>query len=417
MVINRDIYLNDLITRKHNGMIKIITGVRRCGKSYLLFELFKKHLLEKSINLSHIIEIALDDRKSKELRNPDACYQYVRDAITDSDMYYVLLDEVQLMNEFEDVLNGFLHMKNVDVYVTGSNSKFLSSDIITEFRGRGDEVRIYPLSFREFYDVYDGAFSEAWNEYQTYGGLPAIALMHNGKQKADYLKKLFANVYIKDVVERNNVQNVEELNDLVNILASTIGSPTNPTNISNTFRSEKKVICTNKTISKYIGYLEDAFLISKAARYDIKGRKYINANVKYYFVDIGLRNARLNFRQQEVTHMMENIIYNELLIRGYSVDVGIVEINTKNQEGKSIRKQLEVDFVANQGNRRYYIQSAYQMYEPEKQEQERKSLKYIGDSFKKMIIVRDDTMPWRDDNGFVIMGLKDFLLDEKSLEF
>lgn len=416
MQIKRERYLDDIVTRKHNGMIKIITGVRRCGKSYLLFELFKTHLLAQNIDPSHIIEITLDDRKSKALRNPDVCYQYVKDAITDSNMYYVLLDEVQLMSEFEDVLNGFLHIKNVDVYVTGSNSKFLSSDIITEFRGRGDEVRIYPLSFREFYAVHDAEFSEAWNEYQTYGGLPAIALMKTEKQKTDYLKKLFANVYIKDVIERNNVQNVEELNDLVNILASSIGSPTNPTNISNTFRSEKKATLTNKTISKYIGYLEDAFLISEAARYDIKGRKYINANVKYYFVDIGLRNARLNFRQQEATHMMENVIYNELLVRGYSVDVGIVEINTRNQDGKSIRKQLEVDFVANQGNRRFYIQSAYRMIEPEKQEQERKSLRYIGDSFKKVIIVRDDIKSWYDDHGFLIIGLKEFLLNEKSLE-
>ncbi|MDE5778767.1 MAG: ATP-binding protein [Lachnospiraceae bacterium] len=417
MEIKRNSYLQSIIDRQHNGMIKIITGVRRCGKSYLLFTLYYKYLIEHDIDKNHIITIALDDRRNKHLRNPDEILNYIDDKIIDDKMYYIFLDEVQFLDEFEDVLNSLLHIKNADVYVTGSNSKFLSTDIITEFRGRGDEIRIYPLSFKEFFSVYNGSFDEAWDEYFTYGGLPQIVSMNTVKQKTDYLSNLFSKVYITDVIERNRIQNKDELNDLLNILASSIGSLTNPTKIANTFKSVKQVNCSNKTISSYIEYLVDSFLISKVSRYDIKGRKYINANLKYYFVDVGLRNARLNFRQQEENHIMENIIYNELLTRGYNVDVGIVEMNSKDTTGKSIRRQLEVDFVANQGSKRYYIQSAFEMHSHEKTEQEKKSLSHIGDSFKKIIIIRDNIKARHDENGFVTIGLKEFLLNENSLEF
>ena len=329
----------------------------------------------------------------------------------------MLLDEVQFMPRFEEVLNSLLRMNNIDVYVTGSNSKFLSSDIVTEFRGRGDEIRIYSLSFSEFYSVYDGEYDDAWNDYMIYGGLPQVAQFSNERQKAEYLKNMFTNVYLKDVVERNKIQNVDEIGTLVDILASAIGAPSNPTKIANTFASERGSSYTNKTISNHIDYLEEAFLISKANRYDIKGRKYIGANLKYYFVDLGLRNARLNFRQQEPTHIMENIVYNELLVRGYNVDVGMVEIMEKNSEGKRVRKQLEVDFVVNQGSQRYYIQVAYDMTSEDKQKQELHSLRNIPDSFKKIVIVNGSTKPWRNEEGFVIMGMKYFLLNSSSLEF
>lgn len=416
MEANRISYLNDLVIRKHNGMIKVITGVRRCGKSYLLFKLFKKHLKKEGVNESHIIEIQLDNRNQKDLQNPDVCYRYVEDKIKDKKMYYLLLDEVQLMDDFESVLNGFLHIDNLDVYVTGSNSKFLSTDIITEFRGRGDEVRIYPLTFSEYYEVVKGDFDNAWLTYQTYGGLPALLTMESDKQKTEYLESLFANVYINDVIERNKIRNSDILDDLVNVLASSIGSLTNPTIIANTYSSSKKSNCSHKTISAYIKYLEEAFLVSESSRYDIKGRKYIGTNKKYYFVDIGLRNVRLGFRQQEPTHLMENIIYNELKTRGFKVDVGNIERNEKNKEGVSVRKQLEVDFVANRGYERYYIQSAYRLENEEKWMQEKRSLIQVGDSFRKFIIVRDNIKTWQDDNGFVIMGLKNFLLSSNSLE-
>ena len=327
------------------------------------------------------------------------------------------MDEVQFMPRFEEVLNSMLRIKNIDVYVTGSNSKLLSSDVITEFRGRGDEIRIYPLSFAEFYATYDGDYDDAWNEYLIYGGLPQVTQFSLERQKAEYLKNIFANVYIKDVVDRNKLQNVDEIDTLVDVLASAIGAPTNPTKISNTFKSEKGITYSNKTISNHIDYLAQSFLISKASRYDIKGRKYVGANLKYYFTDIGLRNARLNFRQQETTHIMENIVYNELLIRGYNVDVGIVEIFGKDGEGKTTRKQLEVDFVVNQGSQRYYIQVAYDMSSEEKQAQEFNSLRNIPDSFKKIVIVNGTKKPWRNDEGFVIMGMKYFLLNVDSLEF
>lgn len=417
MEIQRDRYLEQLILRKNNGMIKIITGIRRCGKSFLLFTLFKRYLLENGIDADHIIEIALDGIESEELRDPKVCYQYIKDSIKDEKQYYLLLDEVQFMPRFEEVLNSLLRMNHIDVYVTGSNSKFLSSDIITEFRGRGDEIRIYPLSFAEFYSVYDGDYDDAWNEYMIYGGLPQVAGLQTERQKAEYLKNIFSNVYLKDVVERNKIRNADELDTLVDVLASNIGSPTNPTKISRTFTSERQTSYTNKTISNHIDYLVEAFLISKASRYDIKGRKYIGANLKYYFTDLGLRNARLNFRQQEPTHIMENIVYNELCIRGYNVDVGMVDVYAKDQEGKRIRKQLEVDFVVNQGSQRYYIQVAYDMTSEEKQTQELNSLRNISDSFKKIIIVNGTMKPWRNEEGFVIMGMKYFLLHADSLNF
>lgn len=417
MEIQRDRYLEQLILRKNNGMIKIITGIRRCGKSFLLFTLFKRYLLENGIDADHIIEIALDGIESEELRDPKVCYQYIKDSIKDEKQYYLLLDEVQFMPRFEEVLNSLLRMNHIDVYVTGSNSKFLSSDIITEFRGRGDEIRIYPLSFAEFYSVYDGDYDDAWNEYMIYGGLPQVAGLQTERQKAEYLKNIFSNVYLKDVVERNKIRNADELDTLVDVLASNIGSPTNPTKISRTFISERQTSYTNKTISNHIDYLVEAFLISKASRYDIKGRKYIGANLKYYFTDLGLRNARLNFRQQEPTHIMENIVYNELCIQGYNVDVGMVDVYAKDQEGKRIRKQLEVDFVVNQGSQRYYIQVAYDMTSEEKQTQELNSLRNISDSFKKIIIVNGTMKPWRNEEGFVIMGMKYFLLHADSLNF
>ena len=334
MEIQREAYLNQLIERRDNGMIKIVTGIRRCGKSYLLFTIFKRYLLESGVPEDHIIEIALDGIENEELRDPKVCFRYITDAMRGDGPYYLLLDEVQFMPRFEEVLNSLLRMSNIDVYVTGSNSKFLSSDIVTEFRGRGDEIRIHPLSFAEFYSVWDGDFDDAWDEYMLYGGLPQIVNFQNERQKADYLKNIFANVYLKDVIERNRIQNDAEINILVDVLASAIGAPTNPSKIANTFASERQMSYTNKTISQHIDFLADAFLIEKAQRYDIKGRKYIGANLKYYFTDLGLRNARLNFRQQEPTHIMENIVYNELCIRGYHVDVGIVEAFGKDSSGK-----------------------------------------------------------------------------------
>lgn len=417
MEIKRDIYLEQLKIRKNNGMIKIITGIRRCGKSFLLFVLYKKYLLENGVDKDHIIEIALDGIENEELRDPKKCFQYIKNEMKDEQMYYLLLDEVQFMPRFEEVLNSLLRIQNIDMYVTGSNSKFLSSDIVTEFRGRGDEIRIYPLSFAEFYTAFGGDYDDAWNEYMIYGGLPQVVQFSVERQKAEYLKNIFTNVYIKDVVERNKIHNVDEINTLIDILASAIGAPTNPTKISNTFKSDRGIIYNNKTISNHIDYLAEAFLISKANRYDIKGRKYVGANLKYYFSDVGLRNARLNFRQQEPTHIMENIVYNELLVRGYNVDVGIVDVMAKNVDGKRVRKQLEVDFVVNQGSQRYYIQVAYDITSEEKQTQELNSLRNIPDSFKKIIIINGTKKPWRNDDGFVIMGMKYFLLNADSLEF
>lgn len=417
MEIQRDNYLRQLIDRMNNGMIKVITGIRRCGKSFLLFTIFKRYLLENGVDKEHIIEIALDGIENEDLRDPKVCFRYIKDFMKDSGKYYLLLDEVQFMPRFEEVLNSLLRISNLDVYVTGSNSKFLSSDIVTEFRGRGDEVKIYPLSFAEFYSAYNGDYDDAWNEYMIYGGLPQVAGLRMERQKAEYLKNIFSNVYLKDVIDRNKLQSADEIGILVDVLASAIGAPTNPSKISNTFASERQMTYSSKTISNHIDYLAEAFLISKASRYDIKGRKYIGANLKYYFTDVGLRNARLNFRQQEPTHIIENIVYNELMIRGYNVDIGIVDIYDKNKEGKRTRKQLEVDFVVNQGSQRYYIQVAYDMSSEEKQKQEFHSLRNIPDSFKKLVIVNGTTKPWRNDEGFVIMGMKYFLLNPNSLEF
>ena len=417
MKIQRDYYLNQLIERKNNGLIKIVTGIRRCGKSYLLFNLFREHLLSTGVDEEHIIEIALDGIENEAMREPLACYNYIKERLIDGAPHYLIIDEVQFMPRFEEVLNSMLRLSNVDVYVTGSNSKFLSSDIVTEFRGRGDEIRVYPLSFREFFSIYDGDYDDAWADYMAYGGLPLVASLKNEKQKSDYLKNIFANVYLKDVIDRNNLKSTDEIGILVDVLASTIGAPTNPNKIAKTFSSVRNMNYSNKTISKHIDYLTEAFLLSKAERYDIKGRKYIGANVKYYFTDIGLRNARLNFRQQEPTHMMENIVYNEIISRGFNVDVGMVNIYEKNEEGKSVRKQLEVDFVVNRASERYYIQVAYDMSRPEKQEQELKSIRHINDSFKKIVIVGGSAKPWRNDEGIVIMGMKYFLLNENALEF
>ena len=415
MEIKRDLYLNKLIRKKNNGLIKIVTGVRRCGKSYLLFNLFHNHLLEEGVDEEHIIEVALDDRSNKELRNPDNMLKFVKERIIDKETYYIILDEVQLLDEFEDVLNSFLHIRNADIYVTGSNSKFLSSDLITEFRGRGDEIRIYTLSFREFVSVYDGSMDEAWDEYFNYGGLPLILSMETVEDKIEYLTSLFQKVYLSDIVERNKVRNKDELDELVDILASAIGSLTNPSKLAKTFRSVKGKAISDKTLKNYIDYLIDAFLISKAKRFDIKGKRYIGSPAKYYFEDIGLRNARLNFRQVEITHIMENIIYNELRIRGYKVDVGLVEHYSTNKDGKRQKKQLEVDFVATKGSEKYYIQSAFAMNNEEKIAQEQRPLVNISDSFKKIIIVADNIKVRRNEEGITTMGLRNFLLDENSL--
>lgn len=416
MEIKRDLYLNRLIRRENNGLIKVVTGVRRCGKSYLLFNLFHNYLIEKGVAEDHIIEVALDDRSNKELRDPDQMLAYLKDRIKDKETYYIILDEVQLLSEFEDVLNSLLHIRNADVYVTGSNSKFLSSDVITEFRGRGDEIRMYPLSFREFSSAYPGSEEDAWEDYYTYGGLPLILTRETDEEKAEYLINLFQKVYLSDIIDRHKIRNREELDELVDILASAVGSLTNPLKLSKTFKSVKNKTISDKTLKKYIDYLTDAFLVSKAVRYDIKGRKYIGSPTKFYFEDVGLRNARLNFRQTEENHIMENIIYNELRIRGYRVDVGLVEVFGKNTENKTEKKHLEVDFVATKGSEKYYIQSAFAMPTDEKRKQEERPLNAIGDSFKKIIVVKDNIKPRRDEMGIVTMGIRRFLLNKNSLE-
>lgn len=416
MEIKRDVYLNKLIRKKKNGLIKVVTGVRRCGKSYLLFRLFHDHLLDAGVPKDHIIEVALDDRSNKALRDPDATLQYVKEKIRDKKDYYIVLDEVQYLNEFEDVLNSLLHIRNVDIYVTGSNSKFLSSDVITQFRGRGDEIHVYPLSFLEYTSAWQGTLEEAWDDYLVYGGLPLILSMEAQEDKAEYLRALFQKVYISDIVERHSVRNKAELDELVDVLASAIGSYTNQNKLAKTFKSTKGKTISDKTIKNYIDYLIDSFLISKATRYDIKGRKYIGSPSKYYFEDVGLRNARLGFRQVEPTHLMENVIYNELRIRGYHVDVGVVEHYATNEDGKRGKKQLEVDFVATRGSEKYYLQSAFAMPTADKMNQERRSLLSIPDSFRKMIIVGDNIKVRRDENGIITVGLRNFLLDKDSLK-
>ena len=416
MDIKRDKYLADLINRMHNGMIKVVTGIRRCGKSYLIFNIFRKYLLEHGVEESHIISIELDQRKNKKYRNPDVIWEFIESNIVDDKNYYVLLDEVQLLEDFEEILNSLLHIKNVDIYVTGSNSKFLSKDIITEFRGRGDEIHVFPLTFKEFMQVYDGDVYHGWAEYVIYGGLPLTVTMKTEEQKINYLTKLFQETYLIDIIERHRIDKTQELEDLVNILASATGSLTNVPKIEATFRSVVQSKISGNTIRQYIEYLEDAFVINKANRYDVKGRKYIGTPLKYYFEDVGLRNARLGFRQVEETHIMENIIYNELRSRGYSVDVGVVERRGRNETGKEERTYLEVDFVANLGSKRYYIQFAFSMSTEEKRLQEKASLTNIGDSFKKIIVVKDVVNVTRDEDGITTMSIYDFLLKENSLE-
>lgn len=416
MEIKRDRYLRQLIESRQNGFIKVVTGIRRCGKSYLLNVLFYHYLLDSGVTDDHIIRVDLEDRINKELRNPDAMLHYVHDRIKDKNLYYIIIDEVQLMDEFVDVLNSFRHIENADTYVTGSNSHFLSSDIPTEFRGRGETIHVNPLSFSEFYSAVGGDKQDAWREYYTYGGLPLILSFGTEQKKVNYLKNLFETVYLADIVERHKIKNDNELRELVLIMASSIGAPCNPTKLSNTFKSVKNVSIGSQTISTYLTYLSESFLLNKAIRYDIKGKKYINTLSKYYFSDIGLRNAILDMRQQEETHIMENVIYNELATRGYSVDVGVVEIRKPDKEGKWSRTQLEVDFIASLGSKKYYVQLALSIPDREKEIQESRSLTSINDSFKKIIVVKDHIMPRRNEEGILTIGLFDFLLKENSLD-
>ncbi len=416
MVIKRDIYLNRLVSRHRNGMIKVITGVRRCGKSFLLFNLFYEFLIKQGVKDNHIIKVALDDRINKELRNPDALCKYVKAKIKDNDLYYILLDEVQLVDEFEDVLNSFLHIDNADVYVTGSNARFLSKDVITEFRGRGDEVKLFPLSFSEFESVFDGSMTRAFDEYMIYGGLPQILSLNTEEQKVSYLKNLFIETYLTDIKERYNIRHADEMEELLNIISSGIGSLTNPHKLANTFNSIKGIKIDQETVKNYLDYLCDSFLIEKAVRYDVKGKRYIDTPQKYYFVDMGLRNARLNFRQDERTHIMENVVFNELLIRGFNVDIGVVPLTYTDEKGSRRKTHLEIDFVCNQGSRRYYVQSAYHIDSDDKRKQEQASLQKVGDSFKKIVVVGDDVAVHRNEDGITTMSIYDFLLNKDSLE-
>ncbi len=415
MVIERNKYLQELVSCRHNGLVKIITGMRRCGKSFLLFRLFRRFLEDNGVANDHIVKMAFDDYAFKEFRNPDKFYAYVKGRIIDDQPYYILLDEVQMLDEFEDVLNGLLHIPNADVYVTGSNAKFLSKDIITEFRGRGYQIHVSPLSFAEFMSVYEGDREDGWNEYLLYGGLPPVVLLKTEEEKVKLLDSLLAETYIIDVVNRNKIKNDSELNDLFKILASGIGGLTNPQRLSNTFQSVKNVSISPATIKKYIECLSDAFLLESCNRYDVKGRKYIGTPLKYYFSDLGIRNALLGFRQQEKTHLMENAVYNELCARGYSVDVGNVEVNTVDEKGTKVRRMLEVDFVCNRGYKRCYIQSALSLPDRENMQQESASLLRIDDSFMKYVITGDRIKKYQNDDGIVIMNVLDFLLDEQSV--
>ena len=438
MEIKRDKYLSKIIESKNDGLIKIITGIRRCGKSYLLFDLFFKHLRNNGVDKRNIIRFAfdndedvdkldsyfkdestkiyLDKEKRKYIINSKKFRAFISDITNDDEDYYILLDEVQLLQDFVGTLNGLSRHKTFDIYVTGSNSRFLSNDVASEFRARGEQIRIHPLSFKEFFDAHDLSFEDAYSEYQYYGGLPYISIINNDEKKITYLKEVFNQLYIKDLMDRYEISSVESFNTLINILSSSIGSYTNPTNIENTFKSEIKISYHHDTIAKHIEYLKEAFLIKEANRYDIKGRKYVASNSKYYFTDLGLRNIRLNFRQQEPTHMMENIIYNELVTRGYNVDIGIVEKWEKDENGKNVLKNLEVDFICNQANRKYYIQSVYSFGDEGKKIQELKPLQNINDSFKKIVIIKDTFKPWIDDRGIYYISLKDFLLDEMIIE-
>ena len=430
MEIKRDLYLNKLISLKHNGLIKVITGIRRCGKSYLLNDIFYGHLLESGVDENHIIRFAFDSgddlnligesiieiEKKKRKVDPEKFMAYIRNQVKDNEMYYLLLDEVQMLDCFETVLNGYLRKKNMDVYVTGSNAKFLSKDIITEFAGRGDEIHMYPLSFSEFMTAYKGDKYEGLSEYMLYGGIPLVVLRVGQENKASALENLFREIYVRDIQKRNKVRNIGELEDLLNIVSSAIGSLTNPEKLKNTFKSIKNSKITSTTIKKYLDFLEDSFLIESAQRYDIKGKAYIETPKKYYFSDMGLRNARINFRQFEQTHAMENVIYNELRMRGYRVDVGVVTITEKNEKGQTVRKQLEVDFICNIGSMKYYIQSALSIPDEEKRVQEIRPFRKIDDSFKKIVITKDIVAPYYDENGILTMNIYDFLMDEKSLE-
>lgn len=416
MEIKREKYLKELVSSKHNGLIKVITGLRRAGKSYLLFKIFKCQLLSDGVKEDHIIEIALDDFSMREYRNPDRLYAFVKDKITDEDKYYILLDEVQMLNDFVDVLNGLLHINNADVYVTDSNARFLSKDIVTEFHGRGTQIHLNPLSFKEFMTVFNGDRYQGLQQYMQYGGLPMVVLTETDEKKASMLNKLIDETYIRDIILRNKVRNDAELHDLFNIIASNIGSLTNPTKLSNTFKSEKHVDIKSDTINRYIEFFKDSFLIEETTRYDIKGRKYINTPHKYYFSDMGLRNSVLNFRQVESSHIMENIIYNELRLHGYSVDVGMITQYAKSKNDKTERRLLEVDFVCNRGFKRYYIQSALEMPTEEKRQQEFNSLLRIDDGFKKIVIVGGMSPTYQDDNGILILNIYDFLMNENSLD-
>ena len=416
MRIERKLYLDKVVESRHNGMIKIITGVRRSGKSFLLFDLFADWLEAEGVSSDHIIKIDLENRRNKSLRNPDNLLEFIDSKMIDKEMYYILIDEIQLVDEFEDVLNSYLKIKNADVYVTGSNARFLSKDVITTFRGRGEEIKVFPLNFREFMSVTDKNTELAFEEFMTYGGLPQVLEYKSEERKAEYLKALFAETYITDIKERYNVKHDEELEILLDVISSNIGCLTNPSKLANTFQSEKKVKLSDKTIKNYLDYICDSFLVEKSQRYDIKGKKYIDTPYKYYFVDLGLRNARLNFRQLEKTHMMENIIYNELRVRGFNVDVGIVPLVIRDENGNQKRVSYEVDFVANKGNRRYYIQSAYRLDSDEKVAQEQNSLRNVDDSFKKIVIVGNPILVERDNNGITTMSVYDFLLKENSLE-
>lgn len=414
MIIERNLYLDKLLSHRHNGMIKVVTGMRRCGKSYLLFNLFVDALNKEGVDDKHIIKINLEDRRNKELRNPDTLLKYIDSMLIDENMYYILLDEVQMVSEFEDVLNSYLHVSNADVYVTGSNARFLSKDVITEFRGRGDEIRIHPLSFKEYCGSQNKTkdINQLLADYMLYGGLPQAAIMEERKEREKYLSNLFTHTYLKDIKERNAIHHDDDLEELISILSSSIGGLTNPLKLSNAFKTVKHSDISKDTVKKYLDYMQDAFLIERSVRYDIKGRKYIATPAKYYFEDLGLRNARLNFRQSEKTHLMENLIYNELRLRGYSVDVGMVMLNTKNNEGKSERKQLEVDFVCNKGYDRIYVQSAFDLPSEEKQEQEFRSLKQIKDNFQKVVIVGGFQPTYRNDDGILILNIYDFLMKE-----
>lgn len=416
MIIQRPVYLQKLIASRFNGMIKIVTGIRRCGKSFLLSTLYADWLKEQGVNDNHIININLEDRRNKKLRNPDALLEYIDSNLKDNKDYYVMIDEIQHVPEFEDVLNSYLHIKNVDVYVTGSNARFLSKDVITTFRGRGYEIKVHPLSFREYYPVSKLSLTNALNHHMTFGGLPQTVLLETDEQKSEFLKSLMEHTYKKDIVERYQIRNTDTLDELLNILASSIGGLTNPTKLANTFESVKHEKISNKTISSYLEYLCDSFIMERVSRYDIKGKKFIDSPHKYYFTDEGLRNARLNFRQPEFTHLLENLIYNELRIMGFNIDVGIVPIQRRTKDDRRERVQLEVDFVCNLGSKRYYIQSAYRMLDEEKLKQEENSLRNIDDSFKKIIIVGEETPVLRTESGITIISVYDFLLKENSLD-